>query len=75
VFTALIIAADVASKALLRPWSLSPLGIPVGETPHSVVEGDVIFMLANALLAAVLGEDILGVQVAKVAIAADQARV
>src|SRR6266576_2333640 len=46
----------------------------IGVAPKSVVQRDVIFMLANTLLAAVLGEDILGVQVAPVAIAAHKAR-
>src|SRR4051794_8495408 len=45
----------------------------VGVPPHRIVEGDVIFMLANALLAAVLSKNILGVQVAPVAIAAHKA--
>lgn len=39
---------------------------------ESVVICDVILMLSNTLLAGVLGEDILGVQIPPVAIAAHQ---
>src|SRR5215831_19921692 len=44
----------------------------VGVAAHRIVEGNVIFMLAYTLLAAVLCEDVLRIQVAPVAIAAHQ---
>ena len=46
----------------------------VGVAPKSVVQRDVIFMLANTLHAAGLSEGILRVQVPEVAIAAHQTR-
>src|ERR1041384_8247562 len=44
----------------------------VGVASQSVVQRDWIFMLANTLLACVLGKEILGVQIAPIAIAAHQ---
>ncbi len=45
----------------------------VGIAAQGEVKRDMILMLADALLAAVLGEGVFGIEIAPVAIAADQA--
>src|SRR6185312_11984116 len=45
----------------------------VGIAPEGVIERDMILVLADALLAAILGKGVFGIELAPVAVAADQA--
>ena len=58
------------SHILARPG----IGHAVGIAPERIIQAHAIFMLADSLLAAILGEGVFGIEIAPVAVAADQAR-